>query len=187
MYLLEAIKEIKRGILAKVRGEYTLHKLIKRGLKVGENVHIERTAWIDDSHCWLITIGDNVLISPRVHILAHDGFTKQYLGYARIGRVTIGNQVCIGSEAIILPNVTIGDNVLIGAGCVVTKDIPSGSIVVGNPARIIGKFEDYLNKNKELMRESPIYDESWTLRGRITKEKKEQMKRTLENKIGFVE
>ena len=43
----------------------------------------------------------------------------------------------IGGGTTILPGVTIGDNVVIGAGSVVTRDIPSNSLAVGNPARVI--------------------------------------------------
>ena len=51
--------------------------------------------------------------------------------------VTIGNNVWIGGSVTILPGVTIGDNVTIGAGSVVTKDIPSGTVAVGNPCKVI--------------------------------------------------
>ena len=50
---------------------------------------------------------------------------------------TIGDNVSIGANACVIGNIYVGDNVVIGAGCVVVKDIPSNSIVVGNPARII--------------------------------------------------
>ena len=53
--------------------------------------------------------------------------------------MTIGDSVWIGGNATILPGVTIGDNVVIGAGSVVTRNIPSGVVVGGNPARIIKK------------------------------------------------
>ena len=46
----------------------------------------------------------------------------------------IGNRVRVGSNATILP-VNIGDDVIIGAGSVVTKNVPSGTIVKGNPAK----------------------------------------------------
>jgi acetyltransferase-like isoleucine patch superfamily enzyme len=55
---------------------------------------------------------------------------------ARIKRhPTIGNNVMIGAESIVLGDITIGDNVQIGAGSVVTKDIPADSIVVGGKLR----------------------------------------------------
>ena len=58
--------------------------------------------------------------------------------------VSIGNNVWIGGSVTILPGVTIGDNVTIGAGSVVAKDIPSNSIAVGNPCKVIKKLESAL-------------------------------------------
>ena len=54
---------------------------------------------------------------------------------------TIGNNVSLGANVLIIGDVTIGDNVIVGAGSVVVKDVPSNVVVVGNPARIIGKNE----------------------------------------------
>ena len=51
------------------------------------------------------------------------------------GCVTIGNNVMIGAGSVVLPRLKIGSDALIGAGAVVTKDVPAGSIVVGNPGR----------------------------------------------------
>lgn len=51
-----------------------------------------------------------------MQILAHDASTKRYLGYTKIGRVLIGNNVFVGAGTIILPSVAIGNNVIIGAG-----------------------------------------------------------------------
>ena len=55
----------------------------------------------------------------------------------RYGRIKIGNNCFIGCRSILLPGVTIGDNSIIGAGSVVTKDVPSGEVWAGNPARFI--------------------------------------------------
>lgn len=63
------------------------------------------------------------------------------IGNKRDGRndlvPTIGNNVVVGANAVIIGDITIGNNVTIGAGSVITKDIPDGAVVVGNPARII--------------------------------------------------
>ena len=63
--------------------------------------------------------------------------------YDCFGRVSIGNNVFIGTDVIIMKGVTIGDNCVIGAGAVVTKNIPSGSVACGVPARVIGTVQDY--------------------------------------------
>ena len=63
---------------------------------------------LDPSHCWLIEIGDNVTFGPHVQVLAHDASMHNVLGYTKIGRVRIGNNVFIGAGSIVLPNVQIG-------------------------------------------------------------------------------
>lgn len=68
------------------------------------------------------------------------------------GKITIGDNCFIGNRAIILYGVTIPDNTIVAAGSVVTKSISeSGCIVAGNPAKVIGKVEDFLAKNKDKM------------------------------------
>ena len=114
----------------------------------GNNCEINMNCvFLDDNK---ITIGDNALVAPNVQIytafhptnaadrfgtLSSDGsfeFCK-----TQTAPVTIGSNVWLGGGAIILPGVTIGDNVVIGAGSVVTQDIPSNTIAVGNPCRVV--------------------------------------------------
>lgn len=177
-------KVIKRLLGLKEPSE--LEILRKNGLKVGSNFNMQFGCSIDPSHCWLISIGENVTLAPGVRIIAHDASTKMHLGYTKVGKIKIGNQVFIGAGSIILPNVTIGDNVVIGAGTVVAKDIPDNSVVAGNPAKIIGQTDTYLLKNKELMSERPNYDGSWTLGGNINEDRKREMAEELNTGIGFV-
>jgi galactoside O-acetyltransferase len=56
--------------------------------------------------------------------------------------ITVGNNVWIGAQVVVLPGVTIGDEVVIGAGSVVNKDIPSGVIAAGNPCKVIRKITE---------------------------------------------
>ena len=177
------IKEYVKWIL---RGEIPTRVLINRGLVVGENFNRQRNCTIDPPHCWLISIGNNVALAPGVHILAHDGSTKQMLGYTKVGRVYIGNNVFIGAETVVLPNVKIGDDCIIGAASVVTKDIPSSSVAVGNPARVIMTTQEYLQKNKEQMNKTNLYDESYTFSENLSLAKKQEMKDDLKEKIGYV-
>lgn len=67
----------------------------------------------------------------------------------KFGRIKIGNNVHIGTNAVIMPGVTIGDNVIIGCMAIVTHDIPSNSVAVGVPARVIETIDEYESKNKD--------------------------------------
>ncbi len=146
------MKKLIRIFLEYLRGEpQHLDKLIKRGLRVGKNFNRMGGVIIDPYHCYHITIGDNVTLAPRVHILAHDASTWHFLGKTRAANVVIGNDVFVGAGSIILPGVHIGNRVVIGAGSVVTKDIPDDSVAVGNPAIVICSLDDYLIKEKQRM------------------------------------
>ena len=89
-----------------------------------------------------VTIGDDCFIGPNVSIYTACHSTDPVERNSRREwalPVSIGNNVWIGGSVTILPGVTIGDNVTIGAGSVVVSDIPSGSIAVGNPCRVVKK------------------------------------------------
>ena len=176
-----------KELIYRFRGEYTTEKLIKMGMKVGKNFGRLNGVILDPSHCWLIEIGDNVTIAPRVHILCHDASTKQFLGYTKIGRVNIGNNVFIGAESVILPGVNIGNNVIIGANSTVTHDVPDNSVVAGTPAKIICSLDEYLSKAKKRMLESPCYGEEYTLRKNVSLAKRLQQKQELDGKIGYID
>lgn len=180
------LKNLLRKIIFRIRGEYTIEQLIKLGLRVGKNFNPQLGFELDPSHCWLIDIGDNVTFGPHVQVLAHDASMYNALGYSKIGRVSIGNDVFIGAGSIILPNVKIGDNSIVGAGSVVTKSIPSNVVCCGNPARIISTTDEFVEKNKKLMKESPLYQEEYTLRGNINESRKNKQREEIEEKIGYV-
>ncbi len=88
----------------------------------------------------MVTIGDDCFIGPNVGIYTacHSTNPDERLSRREWAMpVTIGNNCWIGGGVTILPGVTIGDNVTIGAGSIVVKDIPSGCVAVGNPARVV--------------------------------------------------
>lgn len=176
-----------KELLYRLRGEYTTEKLISMGMKVGKDFKRLHGVILDPGHCWLIEIGDNVTIAPRVHILCHDASTKQFLNYTKIGRVTIGNNVFIGAESVVLPGVTIGSNVIIGAGSTITHDVPDNVVVAGSPARVICTLEEYLEKEKKRMENAPCYGEEFTLRKAVPMEKRMQQKQELNGKIGYID
>ena len=180
------IKKLIKKFLFRIRADYTTESLVSMGLKVGKNFQRNEGVIIDPSHCWLIVIGDNVIMAPRVHILAHDASTCNHLGYAKIGRVTIGDNVFIGASSVILPNVRIGANSIIGANSTVSRDIPANVVVAGTPARVICTLEEYVEKNRKLMDISPVYGEEYTLRKGITEVKKQEQFDALEGRVGYV-
>lgn len=154
--------------------------LRSRGIKIGENVDILNSN-LDGSHGFLITIGSNVTITNAV-LLTHDASTKKPLGYSKVGRINIGDNVFIGHSAIILPGTTIGSNVIVGAGCVVAQDIPDNSVVIGNPSRILCSYDEYITRQKSKMDTCPIYH---TLYFKKSDAEKEQMYLELKNSMGF--
>lgn len=177
-----------KEIVYRIRGEYTTEKLISMGMKVGNNFTRLKGVILDPSHCWLIEIGNNVTMAPNVHVLCHDASTKFHLGYTKIAKVIIGDNVFIGASAIILPGVRIGKNVIIGAGSIVTKDIPDNVVVSGNPARVMGTTSMYLEKNRAHMNVNNCFDESYTLRNpKLSEKHKREMLQQLEiDNIGYV-
>ena len=70
-----------KELIYRIRGEYTTEKLIKMGMRVGENFTRLNDVILDPAHCWLIEIGNNVTMAPRVHVLCHDASTKAFLNY----------------------------------------------------------------------------------------------------------
>jgi len=172
--------------LFRKRKKSYLDSLKEAGLEVGKNFTMEAECIIDSSHCWHITIGDNVTLAPRVYILAHDSSTKMHVNYTRIAKVKIGDNVFIGAASIILPGVTIGSSVIIGAGSVVTKDIPPNSVAVGNPARVVSTLDNYLSRIKDEMNESPLFEASYTLRENVSDEMKDKMNTEMINGFGYI-
>lgn len=183
--LRELILFIRHKIF-KIDDRSQLEIAIDNGLKIGNECNIMGECIIDPSHCWLIEIGDRVTMAPKVHVLAHDASTKRILGYTRINRTIIGNDVFIGAGAIILPGITIGDNVIIGAGSIVSKNIPRDSVAVGNPARVICDINTYVRKKQEEFNSVPHFDSSYVI-GNISEEKKNEMNKLLiKNKAAYI-
>lgn len=184
---MNIIAKFVRKYIFGISDEPMIETLKKRGLVIGENYNIQDQCILDPSHCWLISIGNNVTLAPRVHILAHDASTKRRTGYTKIGIVEIGDNVFIGANSTILPNVKIGNNSIVGANSLVSKSVPANCVYVGNPAKFICSIDDYYSKIDNLIKERPKYDYSYTIDGGINSYMKSKMISELENGIGFVE
>lgn len=118
---------------------------------IGSNVDIEGDVIIGEdvslqSFCYItrgVVIEDCVFCGPRVTTM-----NDRRICYKRpmLEFVPAGPRICraarVGGGSILLPGVTIGENAFVGAGSVVTRDVPDRTIVVGNPARVMGTVPD---------------------------------------------
>lgn len=159
IFIKRIYTSIKFRIQNYINPKSQLDILKERGLKVGKNFNMFNSV-IDEGHCWLVEIGDDVTITNST-ILAHDASMKRMIDKSKIGKVKIGDRVFIGYGSIVLFNVSIGNDVIIGAGTVVTMDIPDNSIAVGNPVRIVGKTSDFEAKHKKFLKEKNSYNTYW--------------------------
>jgi serine O-acetyltransferase len=98
------------------------------GIEIHPGAKIGRRFFVD--HGMGVVIGETAVVGDDV--LIYHGVTLGGKEFTRAKRhPTIGNNVMIGAESIVLGNITVGDNVQIGAGSVVTKDVAPNSIVIG--------------------------------------------------------
>lgn len=158
----------------------SVEHLRSRGVEIVENVQLFNTN-IDFCHGFLVSIGNNVTLTG-VTVLAHDASTQIPLGVSKVGRVKIGNNVFVGRGSIILPGISIGDNCVIGAGSVVSSSIPSNSVAVGNPARVVSSYEEFVEKHRRQMKSCPVFPTLWSEK---SEEEKAEMKAKLEKSIGY--
>ena len=158
------LKSILKEIIyrEKATSKTYIEYLRKKGIQIGEDctIYAPNKTIIDEQYPWLISIGNHVRITEGVIILTHDyswsvlkrvdidGKKGAILGAA--GEVSIGDNVFIGINSIILRNVIIGDNVIIGAGSVVSKDCESGWVYAGNPAKKIITVREFYEKRFKL-------------------------------------
>jgi len=106
-------------------------------ITVGRNVFINQGCHFMDMGG--ITIGDDVMIGPKVNLVSagHPTSPVERRSAIVVKPIIIGNNVWIGAAATILQGVTIGENAVIAAGAVVSRDVPMNTMVAGVPARAI--------------------------------------------------
>lgn len=129
------------------------------GLTIGKGTQIAAMSGIftHSSHCAIRLYGERYTSVPE----------DQKVGYFR-GAVNIGQYVYLGSGCKVLPGVSIGDYAVVAAGAIVTKDVPSGKVVAGCPAKVVGNVVDqdrpFLDQYPELLtsyvidRDNPVQE-----------------------------
>ena len=99
----------------------------------------------DPQYTW---IGNRVCLGT-CSLICHDGsiqvlYQRYGLRIDRIGPIIIHDDVFVGEGAIVLGGTTIGEGSIIGAGSVLRKSVPPGTVVMGNPAKVVAKVEDLI-------------------------------------------
>lgn len=149
---------LRARVLARLRGEQTLARLRKLGLRAESPVRLAARAVIDPEFAWAVEIGAYTIIANDVRIVAHDAAIKRLTGYTEVRRVAIGRRCYIGAGSVILPGAAIGDDAVIGAGALVRGEIPAGMLAVGVPARVLGAVSDLRERHLAEIESAPRFE-----------------------------
>ena len=124
---------LRQKISRYLSSSYAFYLKKFRGVDLGKNCQISRSAIIDRAHPRGVHIGDYTRVALEALIIAHD-----YSRGKEMWKDTyIGHHCVVGGRSIILPGVKLGNHVYVAAGSVVTKSFPDNCLIGGNPAKII--------------------------------------------------
>lgn len=139
--------KIMRRLLGKIRENFCILAPFwcdyGYNIEIGENFFANHNTVILD--CGKVLFGDNVFIAPNCgfYTAGHPiDYERRNKGLEYAYPITIGNNVWIGAGVHVMPGVTIGDDVVIGGGSVVVRNIPSHSVAVGNPCKVIREITE---------------------------------------------
>lgn len=139
--------KIMRRLLGKIRENFCI--LAPFWCDYGYNIEIGKNFFANHNtvilDCGKVLFGDNVFIAPNCgfYTAGHPiDYERRNKGLEYAYPITIGNNVWIGAGVHVMPGVTIGDDVVIGGGSVVVRNIPSHSVAVGNPCKVIREITE---------------------------------------------
>jgi maltose O-acetyltransferase len=177
----------------KIKNDFEVKRKIKRwenlrgmGMVIGKGVNLPASTWIDVSHCFLISIGDNCGFGDLCIILAHDAMPNEYIDSTRIGKVIIHESCHFGVNTVILPGVEIGPHSIVGANSVVATNIPPRTVAAGNPAKVVCTLDEYLERHKKAMTTKPVFQYKQYDIKYITAEGKREMLEKLTGSDGYI-
>lgn len=139
------------------RLERRWRRLRALGMHIGVGVNLPASTSIDESHCFLISIGDYCGFGTECYILAHDAQMNEYLDITRVGRVIIHPSCHVGSRTVILPGVEIGPRTIVGSNSVVSRSLPPNTVCAGAPAKVLCSLDEYLERHKAAAARGPTF------------------------------
>lgn len=153
--MLSRLRQILRFIRPSARRQTqeesdaaTVRRLRARGVQIGEGCRIYTMEFSTEPY--LVRLGDGVAVAGGVKFLTHDGSARLLRSrrpmIQSFGRIVVGEDSFIAENAILTPGTTIGRNCIVGAGAVVRGTIPDNSLVVGNPAQVVGRASTFLSR-----------------------------------------
>lgn len=183
----DGLKRLRQRAIDRLRGEANIERMVAQGLQLGEGTHIGRPVFFDRGRPWLITIDDHAILGVGVSVLTHDISLVHHTGQTRIARVVVGKRVFVGAGAILLPGTIIGEDSVVAAGAVVHGEIPPGSLVVGNPAKV-SPIKAVAAWHRASAARAPTWPlEGWSMSSGITEaRKREQREALVDGASGYI-